>query len=89
MSMYKQIFATKWKTELCNQGESCWCRIISPVDIIHYTKEDNTKEEIDCIIHSGAVPKEIAEHIVYLHNKQLELNTAHSIIPGESLRTKI
>ena len=54
----------KWYIVTCNAGESCWCRII--------TTDVNKNDMKHCVIHSGAVSKEIAEHIVNLHNKSLE-----------------
>lgn len=56
----------KWKTTLCQSGESCWCRIIEPEEEI---KDDDGNEIY--IIGSASVSKDYAEHIVKLHNASL------------------
>jgi len=64
----------KWKTILCNSGEECWCRIITPeIDI-----EDKDGNEI-YIAGSGAIPKIYAEHIVKLHNDFITYNNLSGI----------
>lgn len=55
-----------WKVSLCNQGESCWCRIIEPVEEIK-DKDDNDIY----IAASGCVPTVYAEYLVQLHNQHL------------------
>lgn len=63
----------KWKTSLCHQGETCWCRIIEPEKVILFDDFFETgKEEEFTIIDSGSINKEFAEYIVDLHNKSLE-----------------
>lgn len=58
----------RWKTSFCGQGESCWCRIIEPDDLIgDYFGEDKLT-----IIDSGMISKIYAEHIVNLHNQSLK-----------------
>ena len=52
----------KWKTEECGTAD-CWCRLIVPVD---------PDDKDDFVIPSGSVSREIAEHIVKLHNDDLE-----------------
>lgn len=52
----------KWKTEECGTTD-CWCRMIVPV---------NPDDKDDFIIPSGSINKEIAEHIVSLHNANLK-----------------
>ncbi len=54
----------KWYVMECSAGESCWCRIIG-------TNIDSNALE-DCVVTSGALTKEKAEHIVELHNKYIE-----------------
>lgn len=61
------LYSTKWKTSCCSQGEECWCRIIEPVEKIVY---DETGEIY--IAGSGSIPKRAAEHIVKLHNDNLD-----------------
>ena len=63
-----------WKLELCNTGESCWCRIIVPVEIIKYKDKIGDIErisEIDHIIPDGSIDKETAEYFLELHNKNI------------------
>ena len=57
----------KWKTTLCSGGEECWCRIIEPINRI----EDKDGNEI-YIASSGSINKEHAEHIVKIHNQQID-----------------
>ena len=59
----------KWKTTTCGQGDKCWCRLIVPVKPIKYGND----EVFDCIVHMGAIDKELAEYIVELHNTKIEL----------------
>ena len=59
--MENNLLHTIWKIDLCHQGESCWCRMISSLG----------GEEGD-VISSGELSKEISEHIVELHNKSLK-----------------
>lgn len=58
----------KWYIGCCMQGESCWCRTIS-------TKPDSdpdTDKLEYAIACSGELSKDIAEHIVKIHNEWLE-----------------
>jgi hypothetical protein len=64
-----------WKLETCNVGESCWCRIIVPIEPIKYlNKIGNTErvDEIDYIIPDGSIDKETAEYFLKLHNNLLQ-----------------
>jgi len=68
-----------WKIELCNTGESCWCRVIVPSEpikfkekISNWIREDITRD-FDYIIPDGSVDKEIAEYVVELHNRSVNL----------------
>jgi hypothetical protein len=56
----KKLLEYKWKTKFCNVGETCWCRLIVPV---------NHPNPDEYIIPDASVPKEIAEHICNLHNQ--------------------
>lgn len=67
-----------WKTGMCADGESCWCRTILPIENIEYTDTaDNfgrileAKLNIDCIVPDGAIDKPTAEYIVILHNEEV------------------
>ena len=55
-----------WKVSFCDQGESCWCRIIEPVEEI----KDKDGEDI-YIAASGCIPTVYAEYLVQLHNQHL------------------
>lgn len=57
------IFHEKWHIVTCSAGESCWCRIIT-------TNPESDDMEY-CVVPSGAISKEVAEHVVNLHNKSL------------------
>lgn len=57
----------EWEVRTCDEGEKCWCRIISPREKII----DENDDEI-YIIPSGCIPAIHAEHIVELHNKSLD-----------------
>lgn len=54
----------KWYIQLCTQGEDCWCRMVSTDPI-----SDDMDYMIAC---SGELSKEVAEHIVELHNTYIE-----------------
>jgi hypothetical protein len=68
-----------WKIELCNTGESCWCRVIVPSEpikfkekISNWIREDITRD-FDYIIPDGSVDKETAEYVVELHNRSVAI----------------
>lgn len=63
---YNKATKVKWKVELCFSGEECWCRIIVPDEPIKYGPDD--VEEI-CIVSSASINKQMAEHIVNIHNE--------------------
>jgi len=72
----KHSFNTPWKLSLCNTGESCWCRIILPVETIKYKNISSstgkeTIEEIEWIIPDGSIDKETAEYFLELHHASL------------------
>lgn len=68
---YKKALEVKWKVEPCFSGEECWCRMIVPEVPIKYGEKDI--EEV-CIVSSAAINKTMAEHIVLVHNANLEYN---------------
>lgn len=74
----QKSFTVPWKIETCISGESCWCRLISPVDPINYTHVYSdgreVKNQLDEIVSAAALNKETAEYIVKIHNKSLEAN---------------
>lgn len=59
----------RWKTEVCTQGEQCWCRLVVP-EISQKDIEGNDMY----IIGSGSIPKANAEHIVMAHNLILDIS---------------
>jgi hypothetical protein len=72
----KYSLTIPWKIELCNTGESCWCRIILPTENILYKNKVGDIErvdEFDYIIPDGSIDKETAEYVVELHNREVEL----------------
>jgi hypothetical protein len=73
---HKYSLTIPWKIELCNTGESCWCRIILPTENILYKNKVGDIErvdEFDYIIPDGSIDKETAEYVVELHNREVEL----------------
>jgi hypothetical protein len=63
---YNKALEVKWKVEPCFSGEDCWCRIIMPSEPINYGP-DNVEEV--CIVSSASINKQMAEHIVNIHNQ--------------------
>jgi hypothetical protein len=61
----QELLKVEWKVELCHTGESCWCRIIVPKIPVFYREEEMT------ICDAGSISKEVAEHLVKLHNNSL------------------
>lgn len=59
-----------WKVVTCHQGESCWCRMIEPLEPIYWQMENGDPEEYD-LVGSGSIGKELAEYLVNLHNQTL------------------
>jgi hypothetical protein len=73
----EELYKRPWKAVTCNQGESCWCRIIQTVEPIEYefpTREDDEVrfDTLDEIVPMGAIDKDFAEYVVTLHNSFLE-----------------
>ncbi len=61
-----ELIGIRWKTDVCTQGESCWCRMIVPEEDCAY--EDGTEVFVSA---SGELNQEMAEHFVELHNSWL------------------
>jgi len=73
---HKYSLTIPWKLELCNVGESCWCRLIFPTENILYKNtvgKDERIDEFEYIIPDGSIDKETAEYVVGLHNRSVEL----------------
>ena len=73
---HKYSFTVPWKLDLCNSGETCWCRIILPSEKILYKNKVGDTERVDefeYIIPDGSIDKETAEYIVDLHNDEVDL----------------
>lgn len=81
-SAHAHSLTVPWKLETCNVGESCWCRIIVPIEPIKYknTVGDTERiDEIDYIIPDGSIDKETAEYFVDLHNREIETEKLHQL----------
>ena len=65
MKTLSKIIKVKWKTIECDT-KNCWCRVIVPADDKEYGDYS--------IVSSGAIEKELAEHIVKIHNSFIEKN---------------
>jgi len=63
---HADLLKIRWKTELCT-SKNCWCAIIDTEEEVIWEQD---KFEA-YVIPSGACPKEVAEHIVKLHNEHL------------------
>ena len=64
---YDLALKSKWIATPCFVGESCWCNIITPeIPIIFGVDNDEVQ-----IVSSGAINKQLAEHIVKVHNQSL------------------
>ena len=63
----KNILEVKWKVSDCGHAD-CWCGIIEPEEKII----DENNFEVT-VIDAGSINKEIADHIVKLHNDSLNL----------------
>jgi len=73
---HKHSLTVPWKLDLCNTGESCWCRIILPSEkILYKDKVGDTDRisEFEYIIPDGSIDKETAEYVVELHNRSIAI----------------
>ena len=68
----EKSLSVRWEFKPCLSGEQCWCRIVVPETPIMYDDEHGGEEAFDYIIGAGSVSKIFAEHIVEIHNKNLE-----------------
>lgn len=59
-----------WKLDTCSQGETCWCRVVKPVEPILYM--DGEDQEEYWLVPSGQLDKRLAEYLVELHNEKLK-----------------
>lgn len=62
----QESLTVEWKISLCPQGEVCWCRVIEPKNPITYQDGELLSELY--IVGSGNIHKEVAEHLVRIHN---------------------
>lgn len=69
----KQSLETPWILSTCNQGESCWCRVIKCNPSLMYKESEDSDEEEFYPVGSGQLHKEIAEQFVHLHNNHLKV----------------
>lgn len=56
----------RWKLGTCEQGEKCWCRSVRCETPIMFDEEELW------VVAVGRINKETAEHIVMLHNREIE-----------------
>lgn len=64
----QKALTVPWKIEECStRGGKCWCALIVPVEPLTWGE---SKKEY-CIAPAACLDKEIAEHIVKIHNKSL------------------
>jgi hypothetical protein len=63
------LYKTKWKTQTCQSGRKCWCRMVVPVKKI---KCDDGPGGGLYIAGSGELTKRAAEYFVKLHNAEAE-----------------
>ena len=68
----RHSFTVPWKAIECFSGPECWCRIIVPVEPIHYNHPDmpDKQHEYD-IVDAGSLDQDTAEYIVKLHNERI------------------
>ncbi len=66
----EKSFTVEWKLDTCSQGESCWCRVVKPVEPILYM--DGEDQEEYWLVPSGYLDKRLAEYLVELHNEKLK-----------------
>lgn len=63
VGVMNDLLNKEWKIDQCvSGGADCWCRAIVPVDPV---------DEDDYIIGYGLISKDVAKHIVKLHNESL------------------
>ena len=66
----EKSFQVEWKLDFCKQGETCWCRIVKPVEPILYMDGEDLEEY--WLVSSGNLDKRLAEYLVELHNEKLK-----------------
>ena len=62
----------RWKIGTCSQGEECWCRTIKCEDPLMFSESDDSEEEEYHVVRSGELNRETVEHLVRIHNQQVE-----------------
>lgn len=70
----QKLLTVRWKTKECTQSD-CWCSAVVPEEDIVYN--NGIEGEVDDYVYiagAGALTKELAEHIVKIHNESLERN---------------
>ena len=65
---YDLALKSKWIATPCFVGESCWCNINTPETPIIFGLDDDDELKI---VPSGSISKQLAEHIVKVHNQSL------------------
>ena len=64
---YDLALKSKWIATPCFVGESCWCNTITTETPIIFGLDDDELK----IVPSGTISKQLAEHIVKVHNQSL------------------
>ena len=68
INKHADLINFRWKVEECDTKD-CWCAIITTEEPVFW---EQSPEEEAYISPSGSIPKEVAEHIVELHNEELK-----------------
>ena len=71
-----------WKITECFVGPDCWCRTISvvePIPFVENYSDGSFKNDIlDELVEYMTFDKEMAEHIVRIHNQKIAANKSIS-----------
>ena len=63
-----KLLTVKWKTVPC-PNKDCWCAMIYPEEEFNYEEDEEA-----FVIGSGAIDKDLVEHIVEVHNQSLKIS---------------
>lgn len=74
-----------WTTEECREA-NCWCSAIIPKAPIIYRETDDGIDQHFYIARAGELDKEIAEHIVSVHNQHVRRMAMAQMILDEGAK---